>query len=196
MPDREVETIRDLIFYQYAKLIARSAFRLPDGEAAKRVHYGFIKNTLRALQSGRKSWSDILREDKQLVEAPKVCVFCGATENLVWEHIVPRSLRINDRCPACDHLQGIHNQVWCCAPCNARKSIKGLYTFFGEFSGNPDGDFFDFIPALLEKKYLKTIHFCHECAGTLTARDLDGDGTLTVRDLDEVVRRHVVARGL
>ncbi len=27
MPDKNVETIRDLIYYQYAKLIARSAFK-------------------------------------------------------------------------------------------------------------------------------------------------------------------------
>ena len=26
MPDRDVTTIRDLIYYQYAKIIARSAF--------------------------------------------------------------------------------------------------------------------------------------------------------------------------
>jgi hypothetical protein len=26
MPDRDVKTIRDLIFYQYAKIIARRAF--------------------------------------------------------------------------------------------------------------------------------------------------------------------------
>jgi hypothetical protein len=34
MPDREVQTLRDLLFYQYAKLIARPAFGQPDGVAA------------------------------------------------------------------------------------------------------------------------------------------------------------------
>ena len=29
MPDRDVRTIRDLIYYQYAKIIARSAFSVP-----------------------------------------------------------------------------------------------------------------------------------------------------------------------
>ena len=45
LPDRDVRTIRDLIHYQYAKIIARSAFSVPT------------------------------------------------------PHIVPRSIRINDRCP-------------------------------------------------------------------------------------------------
>lgn len=32
MPDKDVKTILDLIYYQYAKLIARSAFKIPDGD--------------------------------------------------------------------------------------------------------------------------------------------------------------------
>jgi hypothetical protein len=49
LPDRDVKTIRDLIHYQYAKIIARSALHAPDGTAAKANHYGFIKQTFREL---------------------------------------------------------------------------------------------------------------------------------------------------
>jgi hypothetical protein len=49
LPDRDVGTIRDLIHYQYAKIIARSAFPVPDGTAAKGNYYGFIKQTFREL---------------------------------------------------------------------------------------------------------------------------------------------------
>ena len=59
MPDRDVETIQDLIFYQYAKIIARRAFSVPDGKEAKQQHYGFVKDTFRDLKSGVKSWSEI-----------------------------------------------------------------------------------------------------------------------------------------
>jgi hypothetical protein len=45
----------------------------------------------------------------------------------------------------------------------------------------------DLIPPLLEKKYLKTIYNCHECAGTLNAGDIDGDGELTVLDIDHII---------
>ena len=34
----------------------------------------------------------------------------------------------------------------------------------------------DIIPPLVEKKYLKTVYRCHECAGTLDSVDADGDG--------------------
>ena len=34
MPDREVSTVRDLIHYQYATIIAKSAFAASDGESS------------------------------------------------------------------------------------------------------------------------------------------------------------------
>ncbi len=65
------------------------------------------------------------------------------------------------------------------------KSAKGLYRFFKEkYPG--EKKFYDLIPPLLEKKYLKTIYNCHECAGTLDAGDIDGDGELTVLDIDQI----------
>lgn len=59
MPDRDVRTLRDLIWYQYAKIVARLAL----GPEAKRDHYDFGKQTLRDLQSGKKQWWDIAREE-------------------------------------------------------------------------------------------------------------------------------------
>jgi hypothetical protein len=49
MPDRDVETIRDLIYYQYAKIMARRAFAAADGKEAKKQHYGFVKKIFRSL---------------------------------------------------------------------------------------------------------------------------------------------------
>jgi len=42
---------------------------------------------------------------------------------------------------------------------------------------------------LLEKKYLKTMYHCHECAGTLDSTDLDGDSSMTVLDIDEILNK-------
>ena len=177
MPDKEVKTIRHLIYFQYAKIIAKSAF----GPEAKKTYYGFIKKTFRELINDEKKWSDILREDKQLVEADKECVYCGVKEKLSWEHIVPKSLLINNRCPACDKIQGIHNQIWACKSCNSKKGTKGLYHFYRELY--PDAKLLsDQLPILLEKKYLKTIFYCHFCKGTLDWSPEDRE--LSVLDLD------------
>jgi len=50
MPDRDVKTIRHLLYHQYAKVIARRAFAHADGIAAKKTDYGFIKHIFRGLQ--------------------------------------------------------------------------------------------------------------------------------------------------
>ena len=47
MPDRDVATIKDLIYYQYADIIAPSALHVPDGTTAKANHYGFVEQTFR-----------------------------------------------------------------------------------------------------------------------------------------------------
>lgn len=49
--------------------------------------------------------------------------------------------------------------------------------------------FQDIIDPLVEKKYLKTIYYCHECNGTLHLGDLDGDGIITVFDIDFCIKR-------
>jgi hypothetical protein len=177
MPDREVTTIRELIYFQYAKIVGKAAF----GPDAKHTAYGFIKTTFRNFVKDEKKWSDILREDKQLASGDKACVYCGAKGSLQWEHIVPRTLRINDRCPACDRIQGIHNQVWACAACNAAKGAKGLYRFMRD-SHPHIKKITDVAPVLAEKKYLKTIFCCHQCKGTL---DMKPEGhAISVMDLD------------
>jgi len=186
MPDRDVKTIQDLIYYQYAKIVARRAFGAADGKEAKRQHYGFIKKTFRELKSGAKSWSEITREDWQFVEAEKRCVYCGNESDLHREHIVPKSLRIRPECEGCDVIQGIHNQIWACSQCNSLKGTCGLYKFYRRKHPS-ERKFYDLIPPLLEKKYLKTLFNCHNCAETLHRGDIDGDGEITVLDIDFIV---------
>jgi ribosomal protein L37AE/L43A len=187
MPDREVKTVEHLIYYQYAKIITKSAMNVPDGKAAKAAHYGFIKNTFRDLKDAVKKWSDITREDLQFVQTDKVCIYCGISTGLSEEHVVPRSIAINERCANCERIHQVHNLVWACRSCNSTKGTLGLYEFYRRRLA-PEKKYYDLIPKLLEKKYLKTIWHCHSCAGTLEAHDLDGDGHITVSDIDYIIR--------
>jgi len=67
MPDRDVTTIGDLIYYQYANIIAKSVFGLPDGREAKGKHYGFVKQALGELGRGVKNCVGIGRGKSYLV---------------------------------------------------------------------------------------------------------------------------------
>ena len=189
MPGRDKKTVRDVMWFQYAKLIARSSFNLSDGHEAKKRCYGFIKNVFLELQSGTKSWSDLTREDRQLVDLEKKCAYCGSMHDLAHDYLVPKTLHINDRCPSCEKIQSIHNQTWVCISCNSAKGTMGLYEFFQ--SRMPDTrKFYDFIPAPVEMKYLETAYECLDCAKCLDKGDVDGDGKLTVFDIDHALKMH------
>lgn len=190
MPDRDVKTIIDVINFQYAKIITCSAFKLENGKEAKEKYYGFVKQTFKDLKSGKKARSDILREDWQFAESDKVCAYCGSNTDLAREHIVPRSFGVNERCHGCDIIQGIHNQVLSCKKCNSEKGTLGLYSFYKKKLIG-EKKFYDFVPPLIEKKYLKTILCCFErCAQCLEYEDLDGDGAMTVLDIDFALKKY------
>jgi len=55
-----------LIYYQYAKIVARRAFDAVDGKETQGRHYGFIKKMFKELKSGDKPWSEITREALRL----------------------------------------------------------------------------------------------------------------------------------
>lgn len=183
MPDRDVKTLRDLIWYQYSKVIAKRAM----GSEAKSKHYGFVKHTLRDLQSGRKQWSDISGEDWQLVESEKECIYCGSHIDISREHLVPRTLNINAQCVSCDVIQSIHNQAWACKSCNSQKGTLGLYAFYARQLPY-DRKFYDSIPPLAEKKYLKTVYECLERCTKCINQQSPGGRQPDVLMLDETLK--------
>ena len=63
---------------------------------------------------------------------------------------------------------------------------QGLYEFFRDKYPN-ERKYYDMIPPLPAKKYLKTIINCNVCAGTIDRGDLDGDGKITVIDIDHIL---------
>jgi hypothetical protein len=76
--------------------------------------------------------------------------------------------------------------IWSCDECNYKKKKKGLYHFYQELFPE-ERKFYDKIPTLLEKKYLKTIFYCHQCKGTLDSTDVQNGSELTVIDLDSFI---------
>lgn len=159
MPPHAVKTIKDLIFYQYAKIIAASA-----GISG----YKFIMDRMKMLSSDEIKMSTILRELKMQMSANKCCEYCRSTENLSWDHIIPRAKGGPDT---------VENGVWACRSCNSSKGCKGIYEWYGLARK-------DEIPRLIAGKYLKLLYEIHEAKGTLNASDLNGDGKLDVLDLE------------
>ncbi|MBU1851693.1 MAG: HNH endonuclease [Candidatus Omnitrophica bacterium] len=161
MPPKAVKTVRDLIFWEYAKIISGSALN-------DRKNYRFIMHNFKKLQNGEKKWSDILRED--LNANMDKCAYCGDSENLSNDHIVPKR-----EC----HFAEIHNIVKACKKCNSSKGDKDLIKWRGIEKRYE-------IPRIVMGKYLKMLYKCHECRGTLNNEDVNMDGRLDLLDLGAI----------
>ena len=151
MPPSAVRTVRDLMFWQYAKIISNSA-----GEG--KSNYGFIMDRFKRLQSGQIQWSSSIREYVKEREQSDTCVYCGAKADLTLEHMLPRS-RGGPDTP--------DNAVWVCSSCNSQKGSKRLYEWYGLTNRNA-------LPRIAEGKYLKLLYSLHEGRGTLnkTSKDI------------------------
>jgi len=159
MPPPAVKTIRDLIYWQYSKIIAKSS--------GLEKNYGFIMSKFMELKKSKIKISDIVREDKKMLKADKCCIYCNCIEDLTFDHIIPLSRGGPDM---------ISNQVLACKKCNSSKSDKDIFEWYGL-------DKKDEIPRLVMGKYLKLVYDFHEQNGTLDRADLNKDGKLNVLDL-------------
>lgn len=144
MPPKAVKTVRQIIYYQYAKIIA-------DSSGFGKANYGMIMAKWKELNEGTIHWSSSVREWVKERESAASCIYCGEEKALTTEHILPRS---------CGGEDIPDNVVMVCKSCNSSKGGKRLYEWKGL-----DGK--DFHHRVAEGKYLKYLFALHERQGTL-----------------------------
>jgi hypothetical protein len=157
------KTVRDLIYWEYAKLIAGSA-------VGDRENYRFVMHQFKRLRAGQASPSKILRENRKLAEAGTACAYCGSTGAHHWDHIIPKSRGGPDT---------FDNQVPACPPCNLAKGAKDPFEWYGR-------DRTKDLPRIVLGKYLKLVFEEHERRGTLDREDVNDDGVLDIYDLGAI----------
>jgi len=177
MPPKHVQTVRQLIYWQYAELIAKAA--------GFEKNYGFITSRYKKLVSGEMKWSSSLRDHLKELEKGNVCAYCGATDGLSADHIIPVSRGGID--PRISRLlESADNCVCACRKCNSSKGDKDVFEWYGK---DRVGD----IPRLVLSKFLKLAYDIHETQGTLDLKDPNMDGVLDIYDLGVVIT-HLIAR--
>jgi len=144
VPPKAVKTIRDLIYWQYAKIIGESA-----GFGKKQ--FAFVMDRFKKLQSGEIEWSTAIREYIKERERPNECLYCGSKENLSLDHLIAR----NNGGP-----DSSDNAVIACKKCNSSKSDRGVYEWF-----RLDRRYE--VPRIVEGKYLKLLYQLHDANATL-----------------------------
>jgi hypothetical protein len=146
MPPTAVKTIRDLIYWQYAKIISESA-------GAGKKQYAFVMDRFKKLQSGEIEWSGTIREYIREREMPNQCIYCGSTADISYDHLISRN---------CGGPDIPDNVVMACKGCNSSKGDKGIYKWF-----TLDRRYE--VPRVVEGKYLKLLYKLHSVVGTLDA---------------------------
>jgi len=170
-PPKYVCTVRRLIYWQYAQLIAKAAGF--DG------NYGFVVSRYKKLESGERSWSSSIRDYEKELEKGRVCVYCGANENLSTDHIIPKSRAgVDPRITAL--LDSSDNCVSSCRKCNSSKGNRDIFEWYGP-------ERLEDIPKLALSKFLKLAYRIHEMQGTLELKDPNMDGVLDIYDLGVVI---------
>jgi hypothetical protein len=171
MPPKYVQTVRQLIYWEYANLIAKSA--------GFKANYGFIVSRYKKLDSGEMKWSSSVRDHVKELDQGLICAYCGARNNLTTDHIVPISRAgVDPRIARL--LDSADNCVCACKKCNSTKSDRDAFEWYGS-------ERIDEIPNLVLSKFLKLAYQIHETQGTLDLHDPNMDGALNIYDLGVVI---------
>jgi hypothetical protein len=171
IPPKHVQTVRQLIYWEYAKLIAKAA--------GFEDNYGFITSRYKKLLSGEMKWSSSLRDHIKELEKGNVCAYCGSSDALSADHIIPISRAgVDPRIVRL--LESADNCVCACRKCNSSKGDQDVFEWYGEERA-------DEIPKIVLSKFLKLAYDMHETQGTLDLKDPNMDGTLDIYDLGVVM---------
>jgi Zn finger protein HypA/HybF involved in hydrogenase expression len=136
VPPAAVKSVKDLIYWQYAKIVAESA-----GMGKK--DYGFVLNKFKQLKQNQILWNGIKEYIKEK-ETMNKCVFCGESANLALDHLLPQKY---------NGPNVEKNLVWVCKNCGSKKGARRLYEYFALQTG-VEAAKYD-VPIIAEGKYLK-----------------------------------------
>jgi hypothetical protein len=176
-PPKYVETVRQLIYWQYAQLIAKAA--------GFESNYGFVISRYKKLASGEMNWASSVRDHEKELDKGRVCVYCGATAGLSTDHIIPIS-RVGVDPRVRSLVDSADNCVCACKKCNSAKGDRDVFEWYGP-------ERLDEVPKLVLSKFLKLAYRLHETQGTLDLKDPNMDGVLDIYDLGVVIT-HLITR--
>jgi hypothetical protein len=170
-PKKLVNSVRHLIYWQYAQLIANSA--------GFKDNWGFVISRYKKLISGEMKWASSMRDFEKALEKGRVCAYCGSKKEISFDHIIPIS-RAGVDPRVVTLLNSTDNCICSCKKCNSSKSDKDVFEWYGS-------ERIDNIPKLVLSKFLKLAYALHETQGTLDLKDPNMDGVLDIYDLGVVI---------
>lgn len=146
MAKKEIEVVRELIYYSYANLaMAHSAVE------RKQDKYGVLNYMIRAklfkgLKDGTMNMRSIFDDEKIKLTTGQICNYCGSSGSLALDHIFPKRYGGDD---------SADNLLFACRSCNSSKGKKDLMEWM-DCKGQ-------FLPLMIIRRYLKlTFNYCNK----------------------------------
>lgn len=136
----EPTTVAEAIYWAYGNLaMAQDAIKrgIPNYD---RLSYTIRMRLFKGLLTGKMQMSSLFSDERWKMENGARCVYCGSTDNLSVDHLLPRIKGGED---------DVDNLVCSCRTCNSSKGKKDLMTWYKDKGGFP--------PLMILRRYLKLI---------------------------------------
>ncbi|WP_024539758.1 HNH endonuclease [Comamonas badia] len=136
----EIRTIKEHIAWSYANLAAAHSAVSAGAKRYGRLNYMIRARLNKGLVSGAMSMRSLLDDEKVKYQYPHSCCYCGSTEQLHMDHLIPK---IKGGPDTGDNI------VWCCRSCNSSKRDSDVIRWLESKRALPS--------ILLLRRYLKLI---------------------------------------
>ncbi len=142
----QIESVADHIAWSYANL-ARVDAALRDGVTSyKRVHHIIRAKLFRGLTDGTMAMRSLYDDERLKMTAPRACCYCGCTDPLSVDHLIPRIRGGRDEAD---------NLVLACQSCNSSKRGRDMLDWMRIRQTFP--------AVLLLRRYIKLVaRYCEE----------------------------------
>jgi hypothetical protein len=141
---KELSTVKELLFWSYANLAMAHTAVDRKQENYARFNYMIRAKLYKGLMDNTMNVRTIFDDEKIKILSGNQCSYCGSTENLALDHILPKKYGGKD--------VG-ENLVYACRACNSSKGKKDLM----EWMSSKD----IFPPLMVLRRYLKlVIEYC------------------------------------
>jgi hypothetical protein len=151
MPPHNVNSIKNLIYWQYSKLYAESKGNWEN-------FYSEIVNKYNKLKSGENKWLEDINNFIDKYERKNECIYCGSKGDIFQSYL----MQIQH-----GGLNTTENMIHVCPNCDSSRENKLFYDWWYESVpiAKSNGLFF---PSLIaEVKYLKLLYDLHDNKDTL-----------------------------
>ncbi|MBK8514881.1 MAG: HNH endonuclease [Saprospiraceae bacterium] len=134
--------LKELIYWSYSNLAMAHA-----GIERQHLKYGTFHYIIRAklfkgLKDGTMNMKSIFDDEKIKLMTGQVCNYCGSTENLTLDHIIPKYKGGTDNA---------ENLIYACTSCNSSKGKKDLMEWMQKIN--------EYLPLMVIRRYLKLVYY-------------------------------------